>query len=670
MEALQAPFDAARGLRRRVGRAVRRMQDRARYALPSENGLLRDLGGRFGTLEEVLQAARGDPRLFVVDLPRRETAALFEARPERRARILARAAEAVAHRVSFLGADPVALGQRLPWHADFVSGYVWDGGIYYKDLVPILEREFGRGRDVKIPWELSRCQHLPALGQAAWLTGDPRYYDEFRAQVTDWIRANRPPFGVNWACTMDVAIRAVNWIWAYALFRDEVLQDLPFASLLFRSLFAHGRYVAANLENGTGVTSNHYLADLAGLLFLGVLFRGSPEADAWKGTAIAEIAREIEIQTWPDGADWEASTAYHRLVTEIALTALLLMERSGFRLPALRERVAGMLEYLAHYSKPDGLAPQIGDNDDGRLQILGEYDADRRDHRHLLAVAGAAWGDARLFGLAGPRWEEAVWFCGPDAVARLLEREAPAPPGSRLFPHAGVAVLRHGDVYALIDAGPVGLGGRGAHAHNDTLAVEIQAAGRDLIVDPGTGGYTRDLEQRRRFRATAAHNTVRVDGEEINPLPDDPFALPGVDRPSIRRFVSRRGFDLVEAEHRGYLRLPDPVLHRRLLLLNKRTRRILIEDHLEGRGPHRLEFFFHLAPGTEAFVEDDLSAACRSGPVRFRIRPTLAPAGLRALRREDQFSPGYGRALPSLTLVYEWSGRLPIVARFAVEVAA
>jgi hypothetical protein len=659
-----------------VGRAVRRLQDRARYALPTENGLLRDLGGRFGTLDEALrEATRDGRRLFAADLDRAEVRGFFAEHPERAARIVRRAEEAAAHRFDLLGSGPVDLGPRLPWHADFVSGYAWDRSSYFKDLVPRLEAEFGRGRDVKIPWELSRAQHLPALGQAFWITGDSRFYQAFRAQVTDWIAANRAPFGVNWACPMDAAIRAVNWIWAWALFRPEIASDPPFASLLLRSLFTHGRYLAANPENGGPVTSNHYLADLLGLLFLGVLFRGSPEADVWKGTAIAEIVRESERQTLPDGVDYEASTAYHRLKTEMWLTALLLLERSGFAFPALKARVRAMAEYTAHYTKPDGLAPQIGDNDDGRLQILGDYDADRRDHRHLLAVAGLALGDPALFALAGPRWEEALWFFGPRRLREALRAAAPAvrrvAVTGRLFPHGGTAVLRHGDLYAILDAGPVGLQGLGAHAHNDTLSFEMQAGGRDLIVDPGTGCYTRDLGVRRRFRATAAHNTVRVDAEEINPLPERPFELPGADAPAVLRFVSRAGFDLVEAEHGGYLRLPDPVRHRRLLLLNKRTRRFVLEDHLIGKEVHRLEFFFHLAPGVEAFVEDDPpSVACRAGEVRFRIRPTLMPDGMRALRSEDLVSPGYGRTRPSLTVRFAWSGALPVVVRFAIDIDA
>jgi hypothetical protein len=229
-------------------------------------------------------------------------------------------------------------------------------------------------------------------------------------------------------------------------------------------------------------------------------------------------------------------------------------------------------------------------------------------------------------------------------------------------------VLRHQDLYAFVDAGPVGLEGQGTHAHNDTLAIEIQALGRDLIVDPGTGSYTPDLLLRDRFRSTSFHNTVRVDGEEINPIPKTPFVLPGEDRPRVLRFESRAGFDLVDALHHGYTRLPDPVVHRRIVLLNKRTRRFLIEDRLEGRARHRIEWFFHLAPcfvpasGSSVepvrFVADD---------VEFEIAPVVLPEGTRAHLEEGLFSAGYGRLERAMVVRYDWTGELPIIGRFTLE---
>jgi hypothetical protein len=209
----------------------------------------------------------------------------------------------------------------------------------------------------------------------------------------------------------------------------------------------------------------------------------------------------------------------------------------------------------------------------------------------------------------------------------------------------------------------VGQGGHGGHAHNDTLSFTAHADGEDLIVDPGTGQYTADLEDRNRFRATAAHNTVRVDGEEINPIPANPFRLPGVDRPGIERSAFRRHFDLVEARHHGYERLGDPVGHRRLLFLSRSARRLVIEDRLEAERTHRLEWFFHLAPKVEAGIEG-ATLRGRAGQVRFTLAAVDLPDGARFALVEDRYSPGYGRVEKAVTLVVTWEGKLPIRARF------
>jgi uncharacterized heparinase superfamily protein len=676
---LRRPLATARGLRRRAGRTVRRLRDRALLAPPDERGLLRFLGGRFGTIEEAIAAARATPPpLLAAGLGKEEAARFFASHPDRRARLVAAADRILRHRFDLLGSGPVDLGVALPWHTDFRVGHVWDHAAWFEDLRARIESEFGRGRDVKVPWELSRLQHAPLLGQAAWLSSDPAYWREFRDEVEDWIAANPLGRGVNWTCTMDVALRAISWTWGYAWFRDEILADREFVSRFWRALVAHGRFVRDHLENGGGPIGNHYFADLLGLLLLGVLLRGAPEADAWRIFATAEIDRENEAQTLPDGVDYEASIAYHRLMTEMAITALLLIERSGGAAPGLRVRVRRMAEYIAHYTKPDGLAPQIGDNDDGRAQVLGEHDADRRDHRSVLAIAACIFDDPALLRLAGDRIEEAFWLFGAETLDGLESRGR----GARViatgaaFAHGGVAILRHGDLYAALDAGPVGLGGHGGHAHNDTLSVEIQAGGRDLIVDPGTGGYTADLVLRDRFRSTAAHNTVRIDGLEINPLPGVPFQLPGVDRPAIVRATFRRNFDLVEAMHHGYERLRDPVRHRRVVLLNPVTRRFVIEDRVEGREEHLLEWFFHLAPDVEvAFAAGaavDAGAPRldgRAGRVGFTFEGTMLPPGARLRLEPDLVSPGYGRVVPSTTLICTWEGRLPVVARFVLTVA-
>ena len=663
-------LDTVRELRRRAAHAARRFRAGETGSLPDDADLLRAFGGGYGSIGEALRDLQSrTAHLLAPGLRRRDVQAFYEEEPALRARLLEAADAVCAHRFDLLGSGPRALGARLPWHADFKSGHVWDRRRRSEELMPEIASEFGRGRDVKVPWELSRFQHAPLLGQAYLLTGDERFVGEFKAEVADWIEANPIGRGVNWACAMDTALRAVSWAAALSLLREPLASDPAFASRLFRSLLAHGRFIAANLE-AAEPRGNHYFADLFGLLVTGDLLRGAHEADDWFRFAASEIGRENARQTYDDGADFEASIPYHRLMTEMAALALVTMERRDLQAPELRRRVRGMAEYAAHYTKPDGLAPQIGDNDDGRAILLGDYGADRRDHRALLAVVSGLCDEPAFLALAGERVEAAFWIHGPDRLRPLRNAASRLRPAvtSALFRDAGVAILRGGDLYVHFEAGPVGLRGWGAHAHNDTLSLEVQAGGRDLIVDPGTGSYTHDLGLRRRFRATAAHNTVRVDGEEINPLPENAFQLPGVDRPRIARALLRGRFDLVEAFHSGYERLGDPVRHRRILLLNRGTRRLVIEDRLEGRAAHRLEWFFHLAPGVEVTVSSDGRAI--EGlhlDQRFTLRLASGLEGAVLAVEAAEFSPGYGRVAPAEVVVCRFEGRLPAAARFVMS---
>ena len=93
---------------------------------------------------------------------------------------------ALRHEFDLLGSGPSAAR-----HAAAVAHRLQDRAAsgrsqYCSD---IEYNELDRPTDVKVPWELSRCQHFTRLGQAYWLTGDERYAAEFVAETTDWIAA-------------------------------------------------------------------------------------------------------------------------------------------------------------------------------------------------------------------------------------------------------------------------------------------------------------------------------------------------------------------------------------------------------------------------------------------------------------------------------------------------
>lgn len=538
--------------------------------------------------------------------------------PDELTRMIAEADAICEHTFDLLGSGRVYLGSRLDWHRDFKSGYRWDPSLHYTCI------RFGEtsGVDVKVPWELSRSHHLPLLAQAYLLTGTRAYAQEAVDQILDWIATNPPEFGVNWTCPMDAAIRAVNWLWTASLLSESAEAGEAFFDELLASLLAHGNYLRENLEvMSDGIRTNHYIADLIGLLYLGLSLPELRAAGEWAAFAHAELEREIDRQVLPDGVSYESSISYHRLVAEMFLSASILARKNGVSFDRLfHDRLARMIAFTAAYSKPNGLAPQIGDADDGRLHVLTGYGfVDPRDHRHLLAAGAVVFERLDWYEMSGDRWTEALWLGGARTHRRPASRAIRAM--STAFEDAGVYILRAHDDMVVFTAGRVGSDGLGNHKHNDLLAIEAHLAGEDVLVDPGTYVYTSDPVARDAFRSTRAHNTVNVDGEEQNRIPSNSlFSLHSDARPRLITWAPTAEGGLVSAEHDGYTRLDQRLIHRRSVRLES-PHVVHIEDWFEtgAAREHEFSWTFAFAAGCEVATDTDGWRVTTRASTRFRL---------------------------------------------------
>lgn len=512
--------------------------------------------------------------------------------PGDRDRVIAAAEQVVERRVDLLGSGPTRLGRPVDWHADFKTGYRWPpayaSSISYNNL--------DRPSDVKVPWELSRFQWVIPAGQGYILTGDERYAHASRELVEEWIEANPYAGSVNWACTMDVALRLITWTWLFQAFKSsQAWSDPDFRSRFLIACYLHGDYTQRNLER-SDVNGNHYTADAAGLVFAGLFFGDARRPSAWQRTGWQILSQELPKQVSEDGVDFEASSAYHRLVAELFLLPALYRVRLGLDVPsAYSGRLVAMARFSVTYCRADGTAPLWGDADDARTLPLGG--ADINDHRYLPGIVGAALGTEDLLeSFSGPR-SEVLWLLGEDKAA-LLPARAAAIGGSRRFPQAGVFVMRSLTDHVFIDCGPVGLAGRGGHGHNDCLSFEAYLCGTSVITDCGAYLYTASAVWRNRFRSTQAHNTPCVDGQEQNRFvhPEALWSLCNDAVPAVRRWESAEERDIFEGEHSGYRRLSSPVTPRRTLALEKSAHRLLVWDRFDGEGSHDLRIPYHFPP--------------------------------------------------------------------------
>jgi uncharacterized heparinase superfamily protein len=518
---------------------------------------------------------------------------------EERAALLSRADALLAHRFDLLGSGEVDLGPETEWHRDFKSGRRWPSGHIFQ-----LPLRFSDGSDVLVPWELSRFQHLPLIAAAGRVTGDPRYLDEIGQQLEHWIASNPVEIGVNWACTMEVAIRAANWIATLALCA-EAAEGEPWFDGVVGSLLLHGRFVRRHLERSTA-RNNHYLSNVVGLLTVAALFSGSREGRAWAEWGARELVREMEFQVRRDGCAFEASASYHRLVCELFICGTQALDALAGPPPDwYGERLERMLEFVADYTRADGLAPQIGDTDDGRWLPLGDYArADPRWHLHLFRQAG---------------------------------REHRAGRAHAAYPHGGYYVMRGGDLYALVRCGDVGNDGNGWHAHNDQLSFELAFGAQPMVIDPGTYLYTAEPEARNLFRSTAFHSTLQVGACEQNELHgDNLFLMRDRSRAESLGFDAADGHATFEGRHHGFESLDPPATHSRRFEFDGPGATLTIRDTVSGTGAHLLRWALPLAPCQVGAHEGEAVADFDD------VRLVIQADGLDFSVEQGWYSPSYG----------------------------
>jgi hypothetical protein len=601
--------------------------------------------------------ARSSPKFFPGFADPIKTASVQKELFPRETGQLLVAAERIAdvHCWSLLGFGDKCFGApEINWTRDPLSGADWP--LDYHADVNLFR---GDGSDARVLWELNRLSQLITLGRAYVVMSEARpsgkahsdgaelLSSEFLRQVRSWRSQNPVGRGANWSCAMEVSLRAMNLLAAFALFLSSPRLDEDALAELLMMFDQHGAHIRRNLEYSHIATSNHYMCDVAGLLWLGIMLPELQDARAWRKFGLRELLGELDKQVLPDGADSESSSAYHRLKLELLLYSFLLCRENGIEIDEKHWRkLRAMAAYTRAYLRPDEQAPLIGDSDSGQILPIVKRAGD--DHAYVVAIADTLFGThasgvqhaggmrtvhtniqqharavhtnveqhARAVHTniqqhaGGVRTEEVLWILGEQGV-RDYESLSVAPGvESQAFPDAGIYILRHDDLYLLFNASGCGLNGRGSHGHNDALSVEVSAFKTAFIVDPGSYVYTADLHERHLFRSTAYHSTVQIDDVEQNTTDEKtPFVMGDEAHPRIVKWETNAEFDFVIAEHDGYQRLAQPVTHRRSVRFDRQNRFWLIEDEFSGVGMHHLDMRFHFNAGLEVSADNNAAVA-------------------------------------------------------------
>lgn len=426
------------------------------------------------------------------------------------------------------------------------------------------------------------------------------------ALIADWIATNGPGHGTGWE-PYPTSLRIVNWVkWALT---GNTLDEAARHSLAIQT-----RWLTRRLE--WHLLGNHLFANAKAMVFAGLWFDG-PEAEGWLANGTRILAREIPEQILPDGGQFELSPMYHALALEDFLDLVNIAR--AFGRDDLADRwgapVSSMLDWLAAMTHPDDDLAFFNDT-----------------------AIGIAPANDRLTAYA-----EALGFARPGHPDGPLHLQA-----------SGYARLSAGPAVVIADLGQIGPDYLPGHAHADTLSFELSLRNRRVIVNSGTSVYGLGPE-RLRQRATAAHSTLMIDGQDSSEVWSG-FRVGRRARLLGVRVARDGAAQQAEGAHDGYRHMPGAPLHSRAWRLSGSA--LVLTDRVEGGGAHRIEARFHLAPGLRAEIASDgavLVTQQQGQPVLTLITDGATPAV-----EPSSWHPQFGQSLPNQVICLRAHASLPL----------
>jgi hypothetical protein len=549
-------------------------------------------------------------------------------------------------RHDLLGYRGVEVGHPPRWHDDPVNGRRATAG--YWSAVPFLDPSVG---DHKVIWETNRHQYFCLLGRAYWLTGDRRYREAFVLHIEDWMRANPPLAGINWASMLELAFRTISWAWAAELFGGRADADeQPWLVDLLIGIDRQLAHVAQNLSRYFS-PNTHLTGEALALYAVSHAFPELRRSGRRAAQARDVLLREAANQINADGGHAEQSTHYHHYSTSFYLLALMVARAAGDgSARALEEAARRQAVFLRTIADDRGRLPLIGDDDGGQTFRFGPREPS--DASATLAVAASLLGDPAL--AVGSPPEDAFWILGrrPEPPAAR-----PARWPSRVFPDTGYVVSRSSDGGHLVfDAGPHGYL-NGGHAHCDALSVVLSAGGNPVLVDPGTATYTMDRELRDRFRSARMHNTVLI-GDRDHARPRGPFHWHT--RAHARLLAARTGdrLDFAAGTHDAYGSIA--ARHTRAVVAMHGIGWLIV-DRVAADGTVEAAAWWHLHPAWRAVLRDGTASLTHESGARLGLATTAADLHVVGDTRLSAVAPAYGRTEPSTTLRGRHAAPAPFV---------
>ena len=388
------------------------------------------------------------------------------------------------------------------------------------------------------------------------LTRDPRYATRWADIFDAWYAARErvhggwPGLHVVWytlgiACRSQVLIRALHTV-------GDALPDGTWHRLV-ATLLGGARWLAE--EHDRFRHGNWQLAGCAVLTEIASYLPEFAEAPAWAALARRRLLEHLTLDVYADGGHYERSPTYHAMCLG-GLQNAALRDRTIAAHPRLR----AMHDWLLTLATPGGVVPPFNDS-------------------HLVRVAEPLLRGWHLYGdqdylAAARRWfsEEQIAEVLAWLPPRDLPKAAPEPTPQRSvwLAESKFAVLRAGDRYAAVNCGPYIEHELESHSHHTALDLVLWGHGRPLAWEAGGPDSYDDPEYHSWYRATRAHNTIRVGDTDMAPEHDADVSMAAL-LPEV---------DVLVATHDGWRELSQARHRRTVLFLRSEPAYWVVIDEL------------------------------------------------------------------------------------------
>jgi hypothetical protein len=548
---------------------------------------------------------RGGFRLAEPDLPNGECGAPWSSSIARQFDVkpyLEAADRVLAGEYSIFRLRRAQIGFPPDWNKDPLTGI--EAPLEFGKILDY--RKESKVGNIKYLWEINRHLEFVTLAQAWHLTQDRRYADGCKRLLESWFEQCPYPLGVNWASSLELGLRLVNWSFGWHLLGgdDSPLFEDPdneaFRDRWLQSIYEHLYFIVGHKSRYSSA-NNHLLGELLGVLVGTCTWPLWPETERWCKHACQEFEREVLLQNTSDGVNREQAVWYHHEVMDMMFIAAFVGRANKQEFSeAFWDRLEAMAEYLASLMDFAGNVASWGDSDDAVMVRFCPHQ-NHSVYESILASASVVFDRSDFKAKARIFDEKSRWLLGDAAAAAfdsIVDYEGIVQP-KRSFPEAGYYILGSNfgtaqEMHVTVDAGPLGYLSIAAHGHADALAMTLSVGGNPVLIDPGTYAYHTEQEWRDYFRGTSAHNTVRVDSQDQS-VPGGNFLWTDHARAECLAFECSAGSDRFYGEHDGYLRLKDPTIHRREILFEKTEQIISVIDEIQCRSVHLIEIFWHFS---------------------------------------------------------------------------